>query len=81
MTATPCPVCGAAILKARLTDGQRVTLDATKTPTGTLAAWQHREGLNWLWHAREATPETWSGNVAYQLHDCQPAGQQMELTA
>jgi hypothetical protein len=77
-----CAVCTRPILRALLPDGERVVLDAAKVPDGQYAAWHSRRGLNWIWHAREATPETWSGDVAYRLHDCPgSAGQQMQLGA
>lgn len=79
---TPCPACGASIIKARLSAHVERVFDAEKVPGGEWALWHTREGLNWLWLARTATPETWTADTAYQLHRCPgAAGQQLEIGA
>lgn len=82
MTGSPCPVCGEPIIKARLSPGVTRIFDAAKVAGGEWALWHTREGLNWLWLARSATPETWSGETAYRLHTCAGrSGQQLEIGA
>lgn len=83
VTVTPCPVCGAPILKARLADGSRIVLDAEPCAEGEWAAWLHRDGLNWIHHARhESQVDRMGGRFLRRPHACAgPAGQQLEIGA
>lgn len=81
MTGSPCPVCGEPILKAKLADGSRITLDAEPCVDGEYAAWLHRDGLAWVQHARrEPRSNRDGGRYLRRPHECAgPAGQQMRL--